>query len=619
MATGIAAVATKYLDEQYFFVKDTTLLLGFTAFALKMKYHEFTNWTAADGLESAAEKWPGKEAIVFDEGVTYTFNEWNAKANQVARWAQSIGIKRGDIVAVMMENKPECLFTWTGLAKVGAVAALINNNLRGKPLLHCIKVCNAKALLFGVECYQAVKQIRTELTIPLYVQGVEVCSEDSTINSVDNAWKELSSAPVPKSLRAGTTYNDACMYIFTSGTTGLPKAAIVKHAKLDGAGTAFSLQFGIRHEDRIYNSGLPLYHSAANNVGGGVCLTTGATLVLRRKFSASMFWKEVAQFECTVVQYIGELCRYLLATPVSPYDKRHNCRLAVGNGLRPDIWEKFQTRFNIKEVGEFYGATEGNVALFNLARDKRARGAVGHMGIIFKQLGLCTLLRYDPETQEIVRDPKTGFCIECLPGEAGEAVAEMKGRAAGSFDGYLGDKEQSEKKLLRNVFRKGDCFFRTGDLLMRDKLGYYYFIDRMGDTFRWKGENVATTEVAEVVSSVPGVLEVTVYGVQIPGKDGRACCAAIVQKEGEDIDLQAMISVCETQLPAYARPLFVRILPKLATTGTFKHQKVELREEGMDIISKVKDKMYFMDEVKSMYVPLTSELYQTIVTGKARL
>jgi fatty-acyl-CoA synthase len=367
-------------------------------------------------------------------------------------------------------------------------------------------------------------------------------------------------------------------------------------------------------------------------VGGGVCLSTGATLVLRRKFSASNFWREVGQFNCTVVQYIGELCRYLLATPESPYDKRHNCRLAVGNGLRPDIWEKFQTRFNLPEVGEFYGATEGNVALFNLCQNPRARGAVGHMGIIMKQLGLCTLLRYDPASGDIVRG-KDGRCIECLPGETGEAVGEMKGRASGSFDGYLGDKEQvrekreqsltaaqSEKKLLRNVFREGDCFFRTGDLLMRDALGYYYFVDRLGDTFRWKGENVATTEVAEAVSNAKGVAEVTVYGVQIPGKDGRACCAAVVPSgQPEDVDLPGLLRLAQKDLPAYAVPMFVRVLPKLATTGTFKHQKGDLRDEGMDVINKVKDKMYFLDTTKNAYVPLDAALYNTIVSGRAKL
>ncbi|KAH9258693.1 hypothetical protein BASA81_003195 [Batrachochytrium salamandrivorans] len=586
-------------------------MAGFAVFAAKMKYHELTNWTAADGLEDAAAQWPAKEAIVFDD-VTYTFADWNNKANQVARWATSIGLKRGDVVALMMENRPECLFLWTGLAKIGAVAALINNNLRAKPLLHCIKVCNAKAVLFGVECAQAVSQVKTDLPgLNFYVQGGS--AEGAVL--VDEAWRTASVGPVSKSLRAGTTYNDACMYIFTSGTTGLPKAAIVKHAKLDGAGNAFAIQFGITHQDRIYNSGLPLYHSAANNIGGGVCLNLGCTLVLRKKFSASNFWKEVAFFRCTVVQYIGELCRYLLASPPSQYDKQHQCRLAIGNGLRPDIWEKFQTRFNLPEIGEFYGATEGNVALFNLCKTPRARGAIGHMGALFKLLGLCTLVRYDPETQEIVRDPKTGRCIECAPGEAGEAVAEMKGRAAGSFDGYLGDKEQSEKKLLRNVFRDGDCYFRTGDLLMRDALGYYYFVDRMGDTFRWKGENVATTEVAEVVSGVRGVLEVTVYGVLVPGKDGRACCAAIVPKDDETLDLEHMYSLCHQQLPAYAQPLFVRILPKLATTGTFKHQKNELRDEGANL-DKVKDKMYFLDEQKKQYVELTPQVVSYIATAK---
>ena len=351
LAAGTAAVVTKYLDEKYFVVKDARLLAGFAAFGAVMKMHELTNWTAADGLEDAAAKWPGKDAIVFDDAV-YTFADWNAKANQVARWARDQGMKRGDVVAVMVENKPEALFIWTGLAKIGAVAALINNNLRSKPLIHCIRVCGAKRLLFGAEVAEAVATVKDELNADgtqLFVQGGAAVLGATP---VDDAWRAQSTAPVPKAYRAGTTYNDACMYIFTSGTTGLPKAAIVKHAKLDGAGTAFALQFGIRHEDRIYNSGLPLYHSAANNIGGGVCLRTGATLVLRRKFSASNFWREVAHYNCTVIQYIGELARYLLATPPSPFDKRHNCRLAVGNGLRPDIWEKFQSRFNIKEIGE---------------------------------------------------------------------------------------------------------------------------------------------------------------------------------------------------------------------------------------------------------------------------
>ena len=582
-------------------------------FAASMKYNELTGWTAADGLEQAAVKFGKKEAIVFDDQV-YSFNDWNAKANQVARWAQKVGIKKGDVVAIYMENRPEYMFAWTGLAKIGAVGALINTNLRNKPFLHCLGVANAKHVLFGAELSEGIEGVLDKISDKeLHVQG----GSASFARSVDEDWNSGSKSNLPPSVRSGVGYEDACMYIYTSGTTGLPKAAIVKHAKLNGAGAAFSLQFGITGKDRIYNSGLPLYHSAANNIGGGVCLHTGATLVLRKKFSASRFWDEVANYNCTVVQYIGELCRYLLATPPGPSDKNHNARLAIGNGLRPDIWKEFQGRFGLAEVGEFYGATEGNVALFNHCTTPEGQGAVGHMGFIMKQLGLCTILRYDQDKQELVRDPRTGRCIEALPGEVGEACAEMKGRAAGSFDGYLGDSESSNKKLVKDVFSKGDVFFRTGDLLMRDALGYYFFIDRAGDTFRWKGENVATTEVSEICTSVQGCLESNVYGVEVPGKDGRACCVAVAPGNGP-VDLDQLAEVCLKELPIHAVPVFVRLLSAQETTGTFKNQKVALRNEGMDI-TKITDEMYFFDASVKKYVPLTLELYNSIVTGAARL
>ncbi len=625
---GASLVAAKMLDERFYFRKDMRIIMGLGSFAIVMKQREIFGWTIADGLEAAAINFKDKSAIEFDDA-KYTFIDWNNKANQVARWALSVGVKRGDVIALIMENRPEHMFIWSGLSKIGAVAALINYNLRDKALLHCIAVASCKRIIFGSECADQVMGVASEmdkLGYELFVQGPVSNELNATLQAklpkavhIDGSLSSQSREQVSRQYREGVKYTDAAMYIYTSGTTGLPKAAVVRHAKLDGAGTTFPLQFKIRFEDRIYNSGLPLYHSAANNVGGGICLKMGATLVLRKKFSASKFWDEVRQFNCTVIQYIGELCRYLLATPKSPSDKRHSCRLAVGNGLRPDIWKEFQERFNIKEIGEFYGSTEGNVALFNHCVEPRAQGAVGHMGFLMRKFaGLCTLVEYDQGEGEVVRDPKTGLCIECAPGKPGEAIAEMKGRAAGSFDGYLGEKEQSEKKLLRNVFRKGDCWFRTGDLMMQDQNGYYYFLDRLGDTFRWKGENVATTEVAEVVTKVGGVFEANVYGVQIPGKDGRACCAACTTKEGEKINLDEMAEVCIKKLPSYAMPMFIRLTPLMDSTGTMKLQKNKLRDEGIDI-TKINDAMFFFDPNMKKYVPLTPEVHRSIINGQARL
>ena len=482
--TGVAAVATKYIDSKYFLMKDAATLARLAGLGIDIQRRLYQNFTAADMLEEAAGKFGNKAALI-SESEKLSFLQWNARANQVARWALAAGNRKHDAVAIYASNSAEYMCLWIGLAKVGARAALINCQLKQDPLVHCVKVAHAKHLLFDADGAERVCAVRDRLPDVANHQF----GEKPTLASCAYAdFDAFDDGNVSRALRNGIGFGDPCMFIYTSGTTGLPKAAVVKHGKFYGAGAAFCIQFSVSGTDTIFNSGLPLYHSAGNNIGGGMCLYSGATLVIRKKFSATNFWRDVSSNRCTVIQYIGELCRFLLNTPRAEAEGQHRVRIAIGNGLRPEIWDRFQGRFQIPQIGEFYGSSEGNVALFNLCKDARARGAVGHMGALMRQLGLCRILKYDKVKEDVVRDPDTGFCVEADVGEPGEAIGELKDRAAGSFDGYLGNKQATEKKILRNVFKKGDAYFRTGDLLMLDDLGYYYFVDRIGDTFRWKGK-----------------------------------------------------------------------------------------------------------------------------------
>jgi fatty-acyl-CoA synthase len=340
----------------------------------------------------------------------------------------------------------------------------------------------------------------------------------------------------------------------------------------------------------------------------GSALLSGGVLVLARKFSARRFWSDCIENEVTSFQYIGELCRYLLHTPEHSDERRHRVRVCIGNGLRPEIWEQFQERFEIPKIIEFYGATEGNVALMNL--DGRV-GAVGRLPKLLRAATGVALVKYDVAKDEHVRDEK-GFCVPCKPGEVGEAVGRIS--KLSRFEGYS-NPEATEKKILRNVFKPGDAYFRTGDLLRMDADDYYYFVDRIGDTFRWKGENVATSEVAEVLSVCPGVKEANVYGVSVPGHDGRAGMAALVVDAG--FDPAKLAERCLRELPSYARPLFLRLLPQIEITGTFKHRKVELVKEGFDP-GALRDSLFFLDGERG-YVPLDAALHRRIVSGEQRI
>ncbi|MBI1261686.1 MAG: long-chain-acyl-CoA synthetase [Rhizobiales bacterium] len=564
--------------------------------------------TYADTIEQLAAKKGDNIALIYEDR-KINYRDFNAAANRYANWLLSQGVKKGDVVALLMENRPEYIIAWLGIVKVGATAALINSNLIGAPLAHSLNISNADHLVLGAELTDSYGAVTEQLERPMatWVTG----GQAQGLNDLDAA---LAAQPdvLPKDVRKGLTSADNALYIYTSGTTGNPKAARISHARMLTMMVSWASNVNATEKDCMY-SVLPLYHSAGGVCAVGTVLTVGGSLVIRRRFSASEFWDDAHKYKPTLFQYIGELLRYLNNTPPHPLERHHNFRIFAGNGLRPEVWKPFQERFKIPRIMEFYGATEGNIAMMNYD------GTVGAIGRIppwaEKRLPV-VLVKFDVENEVPVRGPD-GFCIKCDFGEPGEALGEIQDDETQTlrFEGYA-KKEETEKKILHDVFRKGDKYFRSGDLLRKDKLGYFYFVDRIGDTFRWKGENVATSEVAEVISTFPGASEANVYGVAVPGTDGRAGMVSLVT--GPDFDFARFRAHLEKNLPDYARPLFVRVQPEMEITGTFKHRKVELVKEGFNP-DEIAEPLYFNSAAEGKFVPLDQALYSQICGGQLKL
>lgn len=572
--------------------------------------------TAADRLESQARRYGDGLAVLFEDQ-RITWRELNEAANRVAHWGQDIGLRRGDVVALLMENRPEYLATWAGLAKLGVTTALLNTNLTGRGLQHAIETSGALHLVIGTECLDRLAT--TGETLPAALQ-IWVRADPSATASgeapagshdLDAELEHAFDVDPDPAVRDGLVAGDSLFYIYTSGTTGLPKAAHFSHMRFLGIGDLNAWALSLTPDDVFYCA-LPLYHSAGGVMLVSASLAAGATIALRRRFSAGSFWDDVRRYDATCFQYIGEFCRYLMNQPPRDDDRDHKVRVIVGNGLRPDIWQDFQQRFGIETVREFYGATEGNTALMNL---ENKVGSVGRYP--FDAMSNAALVRYDVENDEHVRDT-AGFCIRCENDEAGELIGRIsEDRAMGRYEGYT-SKEASDSKVLRDVFERGDAYFRTGDLLRRDADGFYYFVDRIGDTFRWKGENVSTQEVAEALSGQAGVEMVNVYGVEVEGQDGRAGMAALVLGPDTEFDATAFYARVDEALPRYAAPLFVRLLPEQEMTGTFKIRKVDLQREGFDPAA-IADRLFTRDDTAGTYVPLTPEVHAEIAAGARRI
>ncbi|XP_033964030.2 LOW QUALITY PROTEIN: long-chain fatty acid transport protein 2-like [Pseudochaenichthys georgianus] len=554
---------------------------------------------------------PDKSFIVFEnEHFSYSYTDRRSNKTANALLSQP-GYKAGDTVALFMGNEPAFMFTWLALAKLGSPVALLNHNIRTKSLLHCFNCCKATVLIAASELKAAVEDVLPTLT----EQGVTVLlmtkhADTPGIESFSDKVDEASDSPLPRSLRSHITFKSPAVYIYTSGTTGLPKAAVVNQNRLLTA-LAVLASNGVTSSDVIYLN-LPLYHTAGFILGFIGSIETGSTIILKRKFSASQFWDDCRKHSVTVVQYIGEVMRYLCSTPKRENDKDHKVKLAIGNGIRAEVWKEFLNRFGNIEVREFYASTEGNVGFVNYVGKI---GAIGRVNFFHQKLFPFTLIKYDTERDEPIRDDN-GLCVEAPKGETGLLVSKITDIAP--FVGYAQNEEQTERKKLRNVLKKGDLYFNSGDLMRIDNDNFIYFQDRVGDTFRWKGENVATNEVSDILTISDGLKEANVYGVQVPGHEGRIGMAAVTMKEGAQFDGSRIFNHVVSYLPLYARPRFIRIQNAVEVTGTFKQMKVKLVEESFDP-GRIQDPLYILDNEEKSYIPLTAQVYSSIISGNIKL
>lgn len=499
--------------------------------------------------------------IVTTTGESVSYGALLARASVFARWAEN----RSETVALVSESSIPFVACWLGVSRTGRATALVNTHLRGVQLVHSLKASGATDVVVSSgELEGLVREVSGPLGLTVHVLEDILRSEANPV---------MYAGPQHQTKRG----KDVAVYIYTSGTTGLPKPAVISHGRFLAAALGFGAAYAIRSSDRVYCT-LPLYHTAGGVLGLGVCWGAGACMVLRPKFSASAFWAECGAHRCTVVQYIGELCRYLVSTPEGPSDRAHQVRLALGNGLRPDVWTAFQKRFCVPQIGEFYGASEGNCTLLNTAN---VHGAVGFVTPLMWRVLPVLLVKYNAEEGRLELDSR-GRPIVCRRGEVGELIGKISNADPGRrFDGYLGDSSLSERKVLRDVLKQGDSWFRSGDLLRQDSDFFFYFVDRIGDTFRYKGENVSTSEVEVVIGG-----DVCVYGIEVQGVDGKMGMACIRLPDGTDglnATLKDVARKVKENLAPYARPVYLRVTTQeLPTTATFKNKRNELQKQGLE-------------------------------------
>lgn len=559
----------------------------------------------------------GDNVCLICDGKAWTYNEFYANVQRVGNWLMNdLKIQRGEVVALDGPNSPEYIMILMAIGAIGASAAYINNHLTATPMVHSVKLCEARYLLCDREVHSLVEPCKEELQ----ASNVQIVyfDEESVAALPDTT-------PLPSERRANIDPTATLRLIYTSGTTGLPKGVKQTYGRELLAGEKISKHLKLKPGVRMYTC-LPIYHVSGHSLCVIPCFYSGATVVLGRKFSHSTFWPDVRSSRAEIIQYVGELARYLLNAPPSSSDRDHNVRMAWGNGIRPDVWEPFRQRFGIDTINEIYGATDGYGTMWNKNRGDFGATAISVRGPLWHFLNGARekLIRIDVDTEEVIRDAQ-GFAVECKAGEAGESIHLVDPEAeAAVFSKYYRNEAAGNKRKLRNVFRQGDLWFRTGDLLRADAEGRVFFADRLGDTFRWHSENVSTNEVGEVLGSFDQIQETNVYGVLVPHADGRAGCAAVVlAPDVTTTDWQRLAAFNLARLPRYAVPIFIRVVRELEYTATNKLQKGRLRAEGIDLkkihVSSPTDVMYWLPPHKSEYVPFTETALEDLRSGQIKL
>ena len=562
-------------------------------------------------FQTTAAKFSNKSAIVCGDS-KLTWGQFNALTNQYAHSLKGQGVARGDCVTVLIENRTELLCSIFALAKIGATAGLVNTGLTDRPLAHCISIVESKKCLVGQELLAAVSGVKGDLTLQdkdyLWVADpltITDAPDWATDFSATLAGMPTDNLPETDEIVAG----EIALYIFTSGTTGLPKPALIYHRKILSAAKPYSkVGFHAKPSDRMYIC-LPLYHATGFLLGIGSCLHSGASMFVRRRFSATQFWPEVQKHQTTLFIYVGELCRYLAMAPECPDEKNNPLKTMLGNGLRPDIWDTFRNRFGVKRITEIYGSSEGNVSFLNILNKESTIGT-GSVVVM--------LVKYDIENDEIVLD-EDGKVIEVEPGEAGLMLGQIDDRY--KFDGYK-NADATNDKILTDLRKPGDRWFNTGDLIRTIDVGFamglphYQFVDRVGDTFRWRAENVSTNEVGEILNACDQVEISNVYGVDIPGAEGKAGMAAITLTPGQQFNAAEFTEFVDRKLPVFARPVFVRIEQEQDTTGTFKLFKGKLKQQAYHL-DQVDEPIYVRQPKSPQYELLDQAFYQQLINGSA--
>lgn len=566
------------------------------------------NMSLGSVLEKQSLKFKDKALIIFEDR-TISYKDFNENVNQYAHFFQKKGFIKGDTIALLINNRPELLIVHAGLAKIGVVPALVNNNIKGQILVHAINIADAKALIIGDEYIAEINKIHKEIKLKK-PGNIYVDRENRSIKIPDfcqDLKAQIQLEPITNpSVMPPINSKDTLEYIYTSGTTGKPKATELKHQKWLQLGYgAGGVSLRTISSDVQYCC-LPLYHNSGINIAWAATLMHGGTFALKRKFSVTDFWDDVRKYNATIFIYIGELCRYLNNQPIKDDDADNPLKYILGNGMRADYWVEFQERFGIKKIVEVYGATEGVGALTNL---KGIPGMIGRLSVAGITMG--EVAQYDMFNESLVKDSQ-GFVKKCKPGETGMFLAAIN--PTNPFPGYKSNKSATNEKIIKDVFKKGDCYFISGDLMKLHPKKYVSFVDRLGDTFKWKGEVVATNEVADIINRFGSIEDSNVYGVEVPGMEGRAGMAALTLLPGKKIDWASFADYVIENLPQYARPQFIRIRKEKDSTSSFKQIKIELQKDGFNP-DKIKDQLYFLNPEKKKYVKITKKIFEEIEKG----